>query len=304
MKHDYWLSICIPTYNRSDSLKITIDSIISQEGFDNSIEVIISDNASTDNTYNLVKSYEKYSNIKYYRNKTNLNDYNFILAISYAKGEYIKLLSDNKPLKEKFIINMQKAVKKNPSLIFHKIIDKEENLFVEINSVNEFIKIASFYSTWLPAYTYRKDVLDKIDYKNYDHTTKLVQLIIALKVLEINPNCIFIIGKSMDDLGASRKGGYNIFEVFINNYINILTNNKNINPIVLFNEKCKLLIYFVFNWIYNIFFSKKKKGFYFDTKNWMLIIFKYYWYNPLLYIFPFYIIKLLLKKITKKYIIK
>lgn len=295
MNFDYWLSICIPTFNRADSLKKTIDSIIAQESFDNSIEIIISDNASTDNTYNVAKSYEKYKNIKYYRNEINLNDYNFISALSHANGEYIKLLSDNKPVCKNFIINLKKAISKKPSVIFHKNMDKKQITFIETNTISNFINFASFYSTWLPGYTFRKEILDMINYKNLDHTTKLVQTEIALKVLNINPKCIFIIGKSMDDLGVRNKGGYNIFKVFIVNYLNILKTNKNINRIVLEYEKSRLLIYFVFSWFFELILSKNRKIYTFDKRGWILIIVKNYWYNPLLYTLPFYVFLRLIK---------
>ena len=60
------LSICVPTYNREIYLQECLDSIISQDSFDeDTIEIIISDNASTDGTQSLIKKYqEKYRNIK------------------------------------------------------------------------------------------------------------------------------------------------------------------------------------------------------------------------------------------------
>lgn len=52
------LSICIPTYNRSQYLKETIDSIIGQEEFKSeNVEIVISDNCSTDDTEIVCKKY-------------------------------------------------------------------------------------------------------------------------------------------------------------------------------------------------------------------------------------------------------
>ncbi|MCX8512062.1 MAG: glycosyltransferase, partial [Chthoniobacteraceae bacterium] len=49
-KTKYWLSICIPTFNRSQYLRLTLESITNQELFQNSdeIEIVISDNCSSD----------------------------------------------------------------------------------------------------------------------------------------------------------------------------------------------------------------------------------------------------------------
>ena len=43
------LSICIPTYNRSEQLRRALESLVGQEGF-SEVEVVISDNCSTDGT--------------------------------------------------------------------------------------------------------------------------------------------------------------------------------------------------------------------------------------------------------------
>jgi glycosyltransferase involved in cell wall biosynthesis len=51
------LSICIPTYNRATYLKICLDSIMQQMHTDYPIEIIVSDNFSTDNTLNVVSEF-------------------------------------------------------------------------------------------------------------------------------------------------------------------------------------------------------------------------------------------------------
>lgn len=45
------LSICIPTYNRAEYLAKSLDTLVCLPEFNSSeVEVVISDNASTDNT--------------------------------------------------------------------------------------------------------------------------------------------------------------------------------------------------------------------------------------------------------------
>jgi len=68
------LTIAIPTYNRADSLDRNLSILMPQvKRFRKSVEVIVSDNFSTDHTQEIP---EKYINlgfdIKYIRNKSNL----------------------------------------------------------------------------------------------------------------------------------------------------------------------------------------------------------------------------------------
>ena len=89
------LSICIPTYNRSYILKYVLEKYVSDSEFDDDIEIVISDNTSTDDTEQICMFYvEKYTNIRYYRNKENVRDANFLMVLDYAHGEYLKLLND------------------------------------------------------------------------------------------------------------------------------------------------------------------------------------------------------------------
>ena len=63
------ISILIPTYNRAAFLRNALDSIVAQNARD--IECVISDNASSDDTAEIVKSFQKnHAYIKYFRNDT------------------------------------------------------------------------------------------------------------------------------------------------------------------------------------------------------------------------------------------
>ena len=97
------LSICIPTRNREKYLRECLDSIINQEGFDEEkIEIVISDNASSDNTTELVKQYQKkYTNIIYHKNEKNIWAIKNILNLpNYTHGEYVWFLSDDDMLSD------------------------------------------------------------------------------------------------------------------------------------------------------------------------------------------------------------
>ena len=54
------LTIAIPTYNRCDLLEKTLRNVFSQEWIEK-VEVLVVDNASTDNTSEMIKKY----NVRY-----------------------------------------------------------------------------------------------------------------------------------------------------------------------------------------------------------------------------------------------
>lgn len=84
------VSICIPCYNAADFIADTIQSTLNQT-YQN-IEIIICDDRSTDSTINIIKSFDD-KRIQLYENEKNLGcSGNYNRVLSYAKGQYTKLL--------------------------------------------------------------------------------------------------------------------------------------------------------------------------------------------------------------------
>jgi glycosyltransferase involved in cell wall biosynthesis len=91
------LTLAIPTYNRQKKLQECL-SIIEKQKLVNTIEILISDNGSTDKTEHFVKIYKNthLSNIRYIKNQINLGfDRNIVSLYKHAKGKYIWFFSDD-----------------------------------------------------------------------------------------------------------------------------------------------------------------------------------------------------------------
>jgi abequosyltransferase len=92
------LSICIPTYNRASCLFECLTSIFEAiSGNESRIEIIISDNASSDNTSEVVKAFTNNNKlIRYHRNHENIGgEKNFRLVTSLAEGQYVWVFGDD-----------------------------------------------------------------------------------------------------------------------------------------------------------------------------------------------------------------
>lgn len=89
------LSICIPTYKRSACLAELLDSILTQNLAE--IEVVISDDASPDDTETVARSYaDRFARFTYIRQPENIGlDRNFLAVGAAATGEYIWLMGDD-----------------------------------------------------------------------------------------------------------------------------------------------------------------------------------------------------------------
>lgn len=117
MDYNPKVSIIIPTYNRAQYLGQAIKSALNQD-YPNK-EIIVSDNASTDNTFEVVKQFMNYPEFKYFRNETNIGMApNWRKALyEYATGEYAIILSDDDFFVDKsYISKAIKLFRENPTL--------------------------------------------------------------------------------------------------------------------------------------------------------------------------------------------
>lgn len=86
-------SVIIPTRDRAETLHYCLKTILTQR-YDN-FEVIVSDNCSEDNTFDVVHSFND-RRVFYYRTEQRISmSHNFEFAATKATGEYISFLGDD-----------------------------------------------------------------------------------------------------------------------------------------------------------------------------------------------------------------
>lgn len=101
-------SICIPTYNRQEMLGQAIRSALNQT-YEN-IEIVVSDNASVDETAQLVAGF-KDSRIRYFCNDTNVGAAaNWERCVTLARGTFFSWLQDDDLLLPTFVSNAVRAL--------------------------------------------------------------------------------------------------------------------------------------------------------------------------------------------------
>ena len=97
------VSIIIPVYNRADIIAETILSALNQTY--KNLEIIIVDNCSTDNTYEIIEKFAKDDGrISFYKNSTNVGPVrNWMECLKYISGEYTKILWSDDQISTTFI---------------------------------------------------------------------------------------------------------------------------------------------------------------------------------------------------------
>ena len=105
------LTIAIPTYNRVEYLKELLPELLEQCKPYPGIEVLVSDNGTTDGTFPYLLSLADNLQLQYRANETNLGaDTNFIQCVESAKGDYVWLFGDDDLLSPHGIENVVKTI--------------------------------------------------------------------------------------------------------------------------------------------------------------------------------------------------
>lgn len=123
------VSICIPTFNRGRALQKSLPEILAQRY--ESLEFIISDNASTDDTPALCREAARQdSRIRYFRQENNVGLYgNHNFCIEQARGEFLCFFHDHdtrdKDLIRTYVAFLQKHPRVGVVCSDWKLIDEE-----------------------------------------------------------------------------------------------------------------------------------------------------------------------------------
>ena len=138
------VSIIIPIYNVEKYLEVCIDSIINQTY--KNLEIILVNDGSTDNSYNICKKFEEIDNRIVLVNKENggLSDARNA-GIEKAKGNYICFIDSDDYIDNEFIEMLYKAIKENDVDISQCGYKRFENSgkVVETHAYNESKSIKS-----------------------------------------------------------------------------------------------------------------------------------------------------------------
>ena len=277
------LSICIPTYNRASILEKTLESIVTSSPFysTHDVEIVISDNCSTDNTYKVCERFTTAfpNKIYYYQTETNIGgDRNFYRVLSLAKGKCLKLNNDKCSFLPHTLATLLDIIEENKHqkyILFFP--NKRKHIHMDnfvCKDLDSFISSVSYLATWIGGFSIWNTDFKHIVNATYAIDLHLLQTEILYRFLASGRNIKVYNRDLFSSLKTNDPILYNPAQVFGTNYLALM--HKYVDKGLLSSatyEKEKR--YVLFNLTGPLCVHYRKYGF-------------HYWKGFLSYLYPLY----------------
>lgn len=258
------LTIAIPTWNRAKTLDKALTCLIPQLcEFENEIQLIVSDNASTDET-DIVVNKHKNENSKITfisnRNEENIQFFgNLSKCRELANGKYIWILSDDDFVKENLIRELITRLKGSNqcACVYLKNDLKLETFKSSIVSKEKLIEVENYSLGLISAVIFLNNKQNDKFLLNTYFESPFLGFIFLLNSFNYSNEAIIITGKCL--IGANEKPiGYNFFDIFINGMKDVIDymNKLNFPPRIVKKFRTSYLL----NFILPIYFLYKAEG--------------------------------------------
>lgn len=222
------MTIAIPTYNRAGCLRELLSGLAEQLQNESSVELIISDNASPDETPAVVQAFvARGLHVRYIRNTQNIGpDANFLQCFEEACGKYVWLFSDDDLIVPGGVAKIVSycaaanydliSLRNYPFKGSHTPIPGSARQSVmEISDPREYAKRVHVFFTFISGNIINKDTVVEAATKPFSDLigTGLVQLGWAYTALNRFSRGLHVREKLIA-VRLNNSGGYNLFHVF------------------------------------------------------------------------------------------
>jgi glycosyltransferase involved in cell wall biosynthesis len=171
-----FLSIVIPTYNRARFLDYCLEVHVPLAGLHN-IQIFVSDNASTDDTKEVVDKWKcNYPLISYYSNETNIGpDDNFERALKYPNTEYVWLLGDTYRIPEggiEYVLDIAKGKVGYDAIVFNlaEFVTSDAIEAKDYTDQNALLFDLGALMTCLSCLVYNRELIKNANFSRYKNS--------------------------------------------------------------------------------------------------------------------------------------
>lgn len=246
------MSICIPTYNRAGDLSRCLSSIYDQIGDTDLIEVIVSDNASTDATPDILTHFAaSYSNFHSVRNQENIGaDANILHVLTKGRGTFLKIQGDDDFFLPGTVLPLLNVLHQHGDCaVIHVDLIHPSGEAVTGEGMNDYLARTSIYASFISSTILRRKEWEQIEEKSLFLSSSFNQIYWQYAMLEQHPR-FCVVHRSIFAYAGNDTASYNFGQVFIDGYQRILQHfvGRGLEPEAVREDKRNALYAFILPW--------------------------------------------------------
>jgi len=220
------LTIAIPTYNRGKFLTRCLQYILLQKDTLDEVELIVSDNASVDDTADVVQEFiAKGLKINFLRNEINKGaDFNIAQCYNSAKGQFVLTLGDDDVLVKNSIPHLLALIKSNADagVIFlssvgiagvEYALSFDDKLNYKVyETPAAFLHYITYYVTFISGNIINRKAIEAIDINKWigSNLVQVPMILTAIKMFSKN----IVVTSVLLGVQIDNTGGYNLYDTF------------------------------------------------------------------------------------------
>ncbi len=236
MKNQILLTISIPTFNRAtylDAALKQLESELSASGMGSLIEIIVSDNASTDHTVDVISAAQQRGMaLNYIRNKDNFgSDVNIAQCFNAAAGQYVIIMGDDDLFIDGALLSLIRHLQRAEyGMVCLKPYGFESDFraelpvsfsgYQEFNEPGPYLSRVAHLVTLLSACVINKSLLPNVDARAFCGGMLVQVHLCVMAALSAKQN--LLINNYQIAVKRNNSGGYEHSKVFVTNFFGIL----------------------------------------------------------------------------------
>lgn len=216
-----YISFCIPTYERVNELQETINNILNKNISSYEFEICISDDSVSNCTEIMMEGYRNHCNILYQKIEPCDAFENLTNALKMGRGYLLKLLDDHCKITEEGFETLLESAKENynekPQMFYldgyqeKKIVEGLDGFFQDVGIQ---VTHARNFAIW------REDLVHILEKEN-NFNVMFPHVSMICSCTYKNNYCVYR-NRFFEEIELKRKGGYNLYEVFGFEFVNIV----------------------------------------------------------------------------------
>lgn len=246
------LTIAVPTYNRVRCLERALNHIILYTQ-NYPVEILVSDNASTDGTTAFMSDFMKdHPQVRYYRKSVNTGfGGNFSNCMNLAHGKYLLLHSDDDVLLPGSVEAIMMALQEQPVFVYLQsmMMGSEQQQatganFLIFTNKNAFLDHIGIMLTFISAMVFRVEYIRRIPDLSALTQKNLMQTNVAFRTMRY-PGKYIIVRKPCIAASSNAQVHYDLYRTWVYEFAQLLLEEA---PACGFDEKlCKSILHDAFS---------------------------------------------------------